>query len=239
MKTSSFFVKTIAIFGVILLSAMTVNAQKIWINGYVFEKTGNEAVAVPFATVYYCNIDDHQKVEYVGFTDLSGKYDIGNNVAVNDYFVKIEAPGYETKEKRLGKLPKSFKGNLTLHFGLSPKSDKAIVAAKTYTPQDLSSEKVDALELLLKVPGVKQDRFGNLRTSSDGSIKLLLNGFEVKTNDLSSLKEVPYRTVSRIEYYDLSAGTSIYKGVVNISLAIGDQAKLTFVPFETTQFNLQ
>jgi hypothetical protein len=239
MKTFHFFVKISIPALLMMLNVMIADAQAIWINGRVFEKTSVEkAEAIPFATVYYCDIDNADKIEYVGFTDLGGNYDIGKNVAVKSYHVKIEAPGYVAREKRVGNLPKDVKGNLTLHFEMKPEGNAAY-NVKTYEPSELSSgKKPNVLEVIAKVPEVYKDDAGNLMTLKGGSVKLLLNGAGMNIPDMSKLEKLPYQAVKGIEYYDLGDDHPMYQGVLNLVLNAGDQAALNFVPFETNQFNL-
>ncbi len=47
-------------------------AQYLVVNGYIFTNDSTQLQIVPFATVKYSDYKDHNKVEYVGFTDLSG-----------------------------------------------------------------------------------------------------------------------------------------------------------------------
>lgn len=219
---------------IIMATLSSAFAQKLHINGYVFNMEDGNPTGIPFATVYYYDKEDQNKLEYFQFTDITGRYDLGEDVKSQDYFVKIVAPGFKMRSRDIVGLPQTFKGNLTLHYKL----EKDVIYnfnKKIFTVKELKPEQgLNLIDLVCMLPGVIKDDSGNILTEDGGSVRLLLNGRTMR-KDISKLSQMPLIVVDNIEYYDLDdCDGSLYQGVINIILTVGDKNsnRISFTPRE-------
>lgn len=214
-------------------------SQTIWINGYVFNNESKKIEQIPFATILFCDYNDHSKICYVGFSDMSGMYDLGKNVEVQKYFLKILAPGYQTRTKSIGDLPESFKGNMTLHFFLNKATTNPL--EKTVYNKEQFEKKENVLDCLSCIPKIKKTEDSNILTESDESVKLMINGLHIPQESIQELSKLPSNLIDYIEYYNMSPFLECpYKGIINIVLNVGNKIKsLDFTPSETQHFDIK
>ncbi|MCH4896773.1 hypothetical protein E0494_08685 [Marinilabiliaceae bacterium JC040] len=225
--------KLILLMFLMLSLCYTLLAQSIWINGVIFNKEGKDLYPIPFASVYYCDSMNHDDVKYVAFTDMSGVYDLGKNIEVRDYYVKISAPGYKSIGKNVNKLPNSLEGPYTLHFSMKKKNDIEY-SKKTYLATDLEMESKNIFEIVSLLPEVTFKN-GSYYTKDDEKIKILGCGYSIPKNKYEMLRNLSNMYIEKIEYYDLKkVENSKYPAVVNVVLMQPTQAggKLDFVPVE-------
>lgn len=218
-----------------------VSAQSLWIDGVIYTIEGEACLAVPFATVTYCDPDDHEKIYYMRMTNLSGKYDLGKNVPARDYFIRIEAPGYLAREKTITGLPDHFDSEFTLHFRL----EKDAYADKP-TRESLSKKRLrKVVKQVRELPayfGFTQKKDG-LYTQHGGKVQVLFNG--VTLNDLSvvnKIMELPVKYLSEVELYTIPKESSFpFEKVLNIVIAGQDRAqymnKFRGTPHETSYYD--
>jgi len=219
----------------------TINAQgTAAIYGFVVEKDSTAKTGVrgiPFCTVKYCDINNHDVIEYLGVTDLRGFYSLGENIPIKNYHVVIESPGYNTISKDMGNFPAQ--ELLTLHFEMTRSGSVPVAARQSYSLSDLNIPKKQKLsEAVTRIPGITVDEYGNLLTEEGGSVRLLLVGQNVPFTDLAQLDEIPMSYVSHFEYYDITDFNTVYSGIVNIVLTTGQSTELTEKPFVTDMFDL-
>lgn len=219
----------------------TMNAQGTTaIYGFVVEKDSTAMTGVrgiPFCTVKYCDINDHNVVEYMGVTDLRGFYNLGENIPIKNYHVVIEAPGYDTISKDMGNFPTQ--ELLTLHFEMTRSGSVPVAARQCYSLPYLKIQKKQKLsEAVTLIPGITVDEYGNMLTEEGGSVKILLGGQNVPFTDLAQFDEIPTSYVSHFEYYDITDFNTVYSGIVNIVLTTGQNTELTEKPFVTDMFDL-
>jgi hypothetical protein len=225
--------KLILLMFLMLSLCYTLSAQSLWINGVIFNKEGKDLYPVPFASVYYCDSMNHDDVKYVAFTDMSGVYDLGKNIEVRDYYVKISAPGYKSIEKIVNKLPNSHKDSYTLHFSME-KAKNMEYSKKTYFAADLEMGSKNLFEIIALLPEVKFED-GSYYTKDDEKIKILGCGYSIPKDKYEMLRNLSNMYIEKIEYYDLKkVENSKYPAVVNVVLMQPTQAggKLDFVPVE-------
>ncbi|MGI6223902.1 MAG: hypothetical protein ACOYJG_09845 [Prevotella sp.] len=213
-------------------------AQNLFITGCVFCDDSFKVEAVPFATVKYFNYKDPKKLEYIDFTDLSGQYNLGENVAQADYHIEIEAPGYEKRTKDIGNLPESFEGNLTFHIRMH-RDNSSMPVPVSFTTDKLAGANnlIDAIKLLPAVDKIEE----NDVVSKDGStIRVLINGFTLPADKLGQLSLFPLAALKTADYYDLKKYNTIYDGVINLVLVEGDMAGApNFEPAETDYYDIK
>lgn len=233
--------KKILILSLIMLTALNVNAQKIWINGYIFTFENGNAKPVPFATIKYCDSENHKQVKFIRVTDFSGHYDLGKEVpSKGNYYVEITAPGYSTRHKSIGKLPRFYRGNITLHFEMLKKGEESITMT-SFTPMDIDKKAMNAEALINKIPGIIVDDDLNIISQSQKkSLKLLLNGFDVPIENVNNLKHIPVNLIKNIEVYKIGDSVeTIFGGAINVVMIEGPYAgQLSFTPIETDEFDL-
>lgn len=227
-----------------IISIATIsNAQikTIHVNGCIFAKDLDEAIPVPFATVYYCDYNNPDNVMYMAVTDFLGWYDFGEHIKLQKYFVKIVAPNYITRTKKIGNLPENIKGNLTLHYELQ-KSSESFIAPTVYLTTNLSKEKTDLKALISDIKGVQLDDAGNLLMNNSESIKILTNGCNFIMNDFDSFMATPSRYIKKMELYDVSKSEeSMYKYYLNITSIDGEEVprKLYYMPIEAKMLEIK
>lgn len=186
----------------------------------------------------YSDYKDHSRVEHIGFTDLSGQYNLGNRVKSQDYHIEIEAPGYEKREKNIGKLPDSFDGNMTFHFEMHKSGSQDAPAAVIF-PDSTYKKQPNLMEAVKSLPVVSGIEETDVLSQNGNTLKLLLNGYSFDMANLVYFKNLPAAVVKDIEYYDLSEYDTIYEGVINVVLPEGEQAGLPdFAPAETSYYNI-
>ena len=217
-----------------------VNAQTTHLYGYVVEKNDTAKFGVsgiPFCTVKYCDIDNHDIVEYIGMTDLRGFYDMGYNIPIKNYHVVIEAPGYTTISKDMGKFP--VQEELSLHFEMTRSGNVPEAVKHSYSLSDLNaSGKQKLTEVIAAIPDIIIDEYGSILTKDEGSVKILLGGQTLPPDaDLSQLDEIPLSYVSRFDYFDLTEFNTVYSGTLSIMVP-GPTTELQFKPFVTDMFDL-
>lgn len=185
----------------------------------------------------YYDYKDTTKLEYMDFTDLSGHYNIGNQMAQKDYHIEIEAPGYKKREKNIGKLPKSFKGNMTFHFRLH-KIQPPLDAPVSYTTAAMSDVKTLA-DVICRIPAVDKIDGLDVLSKEGGTIRILVNGFTFNTEKLKLLDQFPVEVLKNVQYYDLRRYNTIYDGVINFVLTEGNMAGAPdFTPAETSYYDI-
>ena len=240
------------LFLAMLLTTLASIAQNtIHITGFVFEKSKDkEFVSVPFASVYYYNYEDSTKLEYFAFTDLSGSYDLGK-IPVQKYRIKIVAPGYVTRYKKIGNLPtefpKDWKGdNMTFHFEMEKDpQNKNIIIPVVYPVKDLEkSSKDNFWDLIRHINDefVVDEKSKSVTTKDGEPIRLMFNGFNMQGEKSDKAIALPMIAFKEIEYYDLSnQPASLYQYVLNIVLMAGDKAGgvLSFGPIETKKYDIE
>ena len=225
-----------------MITSMTtvVNAQTLWVNGVIFSESGDKLIGVPYATVLYCDYDDHNKIEYVGFTDHTGSYDIGKDVVSKKYFVKIISPGYREFSKTFTKLPKSHSGNLTLHFKLE-KNEEVQFNVKKYSTDALSTKAGTIAEAIASISDIDLDKETfNITTSEGGSIRIFINGVSLPIKNLPKLAKIPAIAIENIDFILFDNSISpIFSGVINIELKDSQKASgiLSFEPYVANQFD--
>lgn len=213
-------------------------AQYLAVNGYIFTNDSTQLQIVPFATVKYSDYKDHNKVEYVGFTDLSGQYNLGDRVKSQDYHIEIKAPGYETREKCIGRLPNSFDGNMTFHFEMHKSGSQKGPVSVIYS-DSIYRKQSNLIEAVKSLPVVSSIEETDVLSQNGNTLKLLLNGYSFDMANLVYFRDLPTAVVKDIEYYDLSAYNTIYEGVINVVLAEGEQAgSPDFAPAETSYYDI-
>lgn len=215
------------------ISSYLLSAQNFWYYGYIFSKENTKIEAVPFATIYFCDLNNHDDILYVGFTDLSGQYDIGSKVKERSFFIKVVAPSYKLREKSISEIPKShsvgknpqkWRDGFTLHIKMD-KIQGENLDKKDYLKKDLNIKNNNILEMLASIPGVIREK-NNFYTKSDGAIKILLNGYSMPIQIASNFSKLPVSFVEKIEYYDLEKYTdSKYQAVINVVINKGDRAQ--------------
>lgn len=217
------------------------SAQSIWVTGYVFSVENDSVFPVPFATIKWCNSTDQNDIRYIKFTDLSGHYDLGQNVPVDSYYIEISAPGYKTKRKVIGNLPEKVDGNITLHFELK-RDNSPLPKEAVYTIKDNFASCSIVMDVLTQIPGLhKEGKHGLINDKGQG-VRLLLNGFEVPQESFEKLCLIPIELVKTVVYYDFSdLNEMIYGGALNLLLVEGPTAseELDFIPFENNQFTIK
>ena len=213
-------------------------AQNLTINGYIFCEDSSKVEAIPFATVRYYDYKDPKKLEYIDFTDLSGQYNLGQHVAQRDYHIEIEAPGYQKREKNIGKLPKSYKGNMTFHFKLH-KDQTPLAAPISYAVDKMTGAKT-LIDVIRQIPAVDKIEGTDVLSKDGGTIRVLVNGFTFNAEKLSQLSQFPIDVLNDVQYYDLKKYNTIYNGVINLVLLEGDMAGApNFTPGETSYYDIK
>ena len=82
----------------------------VWVDGYVYSIDNmKKQKIIPFASVYYYDINNHNDVKYCAMTGINGYYEFKPYNHSQAYFVKVTAPGYKQVTFRV----KSFTGNIT------------------------------------------------------------------------------------------------------------------------------
>lgn len=225
--------KIILLMFLLLSLCYTLSAQSLWITGVIFSKEGKDLYPVPFASIYYCDSKNHEDVKYVAFTDMSGGYDLGKNVEVRDYYVKISAPGYKSIEKNVNKLPNSLEGPYTLHFSME-KAKNMEYSKKTYLAKDVKMESKNIFEIVSLLPEVTFED-GSYYTKNGGVLTILVCGSRIPIDKFEMLKKIPNNYIEKLEFYELKKAVNPkFQAVVNVILKQVPQAggKLDFVPVE-------
>lgn len=227
----------ICLFVISMFSISNLMAQDIAINGYIFCDDSVEVEAVPFATVKYYSYKDPGKLEYIDFTDLSGKYDIGQNVKQKEFHIEISAPGYQKRGKNIGNLPKTFKGNMTLHFRMH-KSQEPLDTPISIDINEMKGVKT-LTDAILQVPVVEKIEGNDVVSIDGGTIRVFINGFTFSADKLDMLSQFPIEALKDVHYYNLLKYNTMYDGVINLILTDGEMAGAPdFTPAETTYYDI-
>jgi len=239
------------IYFLLLALLLTVSASiaqtTLHVTGKVFEKSGDKVVAyIPFASVYYYNYEDSTKLEYFAFTDFTGSYDLGK-ILVKKYRVKIVAPGYITRQKKIGGLPTEIPkewntDNFTFHFEMKKNINESIKPVIFQAKNLIKTSKDNFWNMIRHINGMQVDEKTKTITTKNGnSVRLFFNGFNVQADKLDKLSSLPVEAFKQFEYYDLSKQSqSLYDGALNVVLITGDVAgKVTFEPKETKKYDIE
>ena len=223
-----------------------VNAQSLWIDGVIFDHEKSDYIAIPFATVKYCDASNHDLVYYIRFTDLTGKYDLGKNVLPRDYYVSIEAPGYVPRSKTIVNLPDHFDKEFTLHYQLLRNDCEQPVSVVNYPNKTLKKNVKRVREIFSFLDFTINDN--EVCTIDGEKVQVLFNGVNVTTLStdieiVDKLLALPIKYIKEAEVYDIhDKQTSFpYRKVVNIILAKEDVAeyrgKIRGTPGETSYYD--
>jgi hypothetical protein len=232
----------------VMATSVSIAQKTIHVTGRIFEANQGKTVAyVPFASIYYYNYEDSTQLEYFAFTDRSGNYDLGK-IVLKKYIVKITAPGYLPRQKKIGnlpaELPKEYQGtNITLHIKLEHDSTQAGVKPIVFQPETLKkSSKDNFWNMVRQIEEIVVDpKAKTFTTRESAPVRVLLNGFNMQSRQLEKIGSLPVAAFEKMEYYDLSdQADALYEGVLNIVLITGETAgKVTFDPIETEKYNIE
>ena len=213
----------------------------IWIDGFIYSQFEDGPRAVPFATVSYCDSKDHDNILYTRFTDFRGFYDLGKEVPVQDYYVRIEAHGYIVREKTIGNLPVGFDKDMTLHYQMEKTTSNDAVVLKQVYGRDIKKECPKIGDAFKKLGFIVEDQ--RLLFGGNCPVGLLINGFSVNnSDDIYKLNGLSIRLVQSFDIYTINdQGSFPFKMVLNLVLKDGNKAdgSLNGIPYETSYFDIQ
>lgn len=214
----------------LLLSSVSLFAQKITISGKVLEEGSN--YPLEYATVSF--VDSEGKTVTGGITDADGNYSIAINAGV--YTIRYEFISFQTQEKK----NQNLKGNVmlpTVYLDMDSASlDEVVVRAETTEVQvrldkkiynigkDLTAGGATVSDALSNVPSVTVDVDGAIALRGSENVKILINGKPSAIAGFGStdaLRQLPAESIERVEVitspsarYD-AEGTA---GILNIIL---------------------
>ncbi len=213
------------------LTTLFVQAEnKTFFAGHVYteDSISGKQTMIPFATLKVYRLDSPNKIIALRISGLDGSYDLKGFDTDSTYIIKVKAPGIE--EQSFVTKPNNGRvksGNLSAHPKLKTASDyKSPVQKQSFSVKELSEDKnISVAQMVEKVPGLLLDD-GEITTKDGGSVRLMINGFNPKSDLYNKIKDFPASEVVKgMDYYDLTAFDGlIYDGVLDIRIAIGNEA---------------
>lgn len=225
--------KAKSIFTALLLTALTISIQAqntTFFAGHVYREdaASGKQTMIPFATLKFYHLNNPDKIIALRISGLDGSYDLKGFDTDNTYIVKVKAPGVE--EQSFVTRPNNGRvksGNLSAHTQLkTEKMVESLVQKQSFTVKDVSEDKDISVEKMVeKIPGLSVEN-GEILTADDGSVRLLINGFNPTPDVYAKIKDFPAsEIVKSMDYYDLSNfNDTAYEGVLNIRIAVGNEA---------------
>ena len=215
----------------IALTAISLSAQNsTFFNGnvYVEDSVSGKQTMIPFATIKISRINNPSKTLAVRISGLNGSYEIKGFDTDSTYIVTVKAPGVQTQSFVTKPNNGRFKsGNLSAHLRLEVNGTYGSpVKKQSFAPADVSVEKETTLvQMIAKIPGLTLEN-DEIATTDGGSVRLMINGFNPIPDLYTKIKDFPAsEVVKTMDYHDLTkCEGSAYDGVLNIRIAVGNEA---------------
>ena len=195
---------TIFLFAVMLCVAMTATANDAKISGRI--KDANDKSAVIGATVLLLQ----DTVQIAGtITDNNGKFTL--NAENGDYILELSYIGYETIRMALTVNDNTHIGDILMQEGATELGEVVVESQAIIQKVDRqillpSKEQMqassDGVSLLqnLQIPRIVISPIDNsVKTLSDGTVQLRINGVEASTADVKAINP---KDIIRVEYHD-------------------------------------
>lgn len=224
---------------ILIFITMKMTAQTLWINGVVFTNDGDKAVGIPYATVILYDYENPSKIERVGFTDYTGRYELGKNVISKKYHLSVKARGFKSIDKNLTRLPESHKGNLTLHYEMEKELNSSPINEVVYNPKNDKNDGVKTIKDAILKLGSFKIVDDNVIDDKHKTIRLFICGAHLPASYLEKIFSFPREAIRKIIYTPLGETSDIYGGCINISIEGKDDVSniLNFKPYVAKQFD--
>lgn len=186
------------------------------IQGFIFGENNSKFYTIPFSTVKYFNDVEKKHLAYVVYTDLYGRYVLGDNVPVQEYYVTLDAPGFKKREVKVCDLEKCNSDICTLHFKLAKKESTPFII-NTYSGKSLRKFGKNIKSAL---EGLGYFWEGDILINQTyKKVKFIVNGSaEISREALNTIQNLDTKYLILVEEYDLrnSGSDYLYDVVVNV-----------------------
>ena len=223
--------KTKIIISILIGITLSANSQNTtFFNGHVYteDSVSEKQTMIPFATIKVSSINSPNKTIAVRIAGVNGSYDLKGLDTDSIYIVKVKAPDFA--EQSFVTKPNNGRvksGNLSAHLMLKAKPQyESTVKKQSFILSDISDDKqLSVVDMIGKIPELIIED-SEILTKKNGSVRLMINGFNHSPELYTKIKDLPAsQVVKSMDYYDLSqAEGSVYDGVLNIHIKIGNEA---------------
>lgn len=214
-----------------LLTILSSSAQNnTFFMGHVYseDSISGEQTMIPFATLKISSVNNANKILAIRISGLNGGYDLKGFDTDSTYIIKVKAPG--VREQSFVTKPNNGRvksGNLSVHPMLKTEIKyKSPVEKQSFTEKDVSNDKTTSVANMLEnIPGLTVEN-GEILTVDGGSVRLMMNGFNLNPDVYAKIKDLPAsEVVKTMDYYNLTEfDGSAYDGILNIRITVGDEA---------------